>query len=357
MRPIQIGLVDKTQEHKGLVSKSIDDAVAAFNIQIAQHLSKCWSTARPARVVQLEMEDPEVGQAGVWPIILVDDLDKGIGGFHSTEHHRPYAKVAVRDADWTIAASHEILEMLVDPGGNRLEPGPAIICEGGEIKDKAGESEYLLEVCDPCAASEFAYRINGKTWVSDFVTPDYYSCGGASDGRYSFRHNISRPRRVLKGGYIGWVLNEGGAISIEQISYFGDAPTQKVLAPVTLDQTRGHLRSFRAYSDSQTHSMMRESAGKAGSQNKYSSIYSAAAGAKLGASQDGIRWHEHEHWVTYHHDGLIEREIRTDGGEKVTCVEMVKAHEPILRCKGTKHIIKNIGHGPIALDKDLINPQ
>jgi hypothetical protein len=357
MRPIQIGLVDKTQAHKHFVSASIDDAVTAFNVQIAQHLSKCWSRARLASVLKLPMDNPEVGQAGVWPIILVDSLEEGVGGFHSTKHHQPYAKVAVTDADWTISASHEILEMLVDPGGNGLEVGPAVTCEKGQIQDKSGQSEYLLEICDPCAAKEFAYRVNGKIWVSDFVTPDYYSCGGVPDGRYSFRHNIAQPRRVLKGGYIGWVLNDRGDISIGQITYFDAEPKQHVIKSVALDQTKPNLRNFRAYADSHTHSMMHKSAGSVGNQQKYSSVYTAAVGEKPKGNKDSIQWEDHEHWVTYHHDGMIEREVHTKEGAKVTCIEMVKAHEPILRCKGTKHKIKNIGCGPIALDKDLINPQ
>ena len=268
MRPIQIGLVDRTQARKNLVAESIDDAVAAFNIQIAQHLSKCWGNVHPASALKLQMDNPEVGQAGVWPIILVDSLEAGVGGFHSTEHHRPYAKVAVSDAEWTISASHEILEMLVDPGGNGLEAGPAVVCEKGQIKDKPGQSEYLLEICDTCAAKEFAYRINGKTWVSDSVTPDYYSCGGVPNGRYSFRHNIAQPRRVLKGGYIGWVLNNGGDISIEQITYFDAEPMPQIIKSVALDQTKANLRNFRAYADSRTHSMMGKSDGKVRDQQK-----------------------------------------------------------------------------------------
>jgi hypothetical protein len=63
--------------------------------------------------------------------------------------------------------------MLVDPSSQRLQPAQAIKCDGHRIEDDAGQFEYLLEICDPCEAKTFAYKIDG-TWVSHFVTPDFY---------------------------------------------------------------------------------------------------------------------------------------------------------------------------------------
>jgi hypothetical protein len=266
----------------------------------------------------------------------------------------------VRDEYWTIAASHEILEMLVDPSGNQLQVGPAIKCVGGEIQDDPPlESEYLLEICDPCASSKFAYRINGKTWVSDFVTPDFYSCGGVPDGRYSFRHNILQPRHILEGGYIGWIINDNGNVSVKQISYFGASPEQADPDPVVLNPQNPNLRNLRAFADSKHSSKMRDAPAAVYNRGKYSPIYDMAPDGEPQArdKKTAIDWTKSPHWVTYHDDGVIEREICTDSGKKVTCIEMVKAHEPIWRPEGCRHKIKNLGCGPIALDKDLIKPQ
>jgi hypothetical protein len=65
----------------------------------------------------------------VWPVQLVKSLPPGEGGFHLDKHNQPYAKViaAPDDDSWTIDASHETIEMLIDPSGNnrdRRRQGP-----------------------------------------------------------------------------------------------------------------------------------------------------------------------------------------------------------------------------------------
>jgi hypothetical protein len=76
-------------------------------------------------------------------------------------------------AEWTLDASHETIEMLVDPYGNRLQNSTSIEIEKGKIEDGTGESAYLVEACDPCEADKFAYAIQGIE-VSDFLTPHFY---------------------------------------------------------------------------------------------------------------------------------------------------------------------------------------
>jgi hypothetical protein len=58
-------------------------------------------------------------------------------------------------------------------------------------------------VCDPCEASDFAYSVNGIL-VSDFYTPHYFDPVTASGVRYSYTGAITRPRQVLRGGYLSW---------------------------------------------------------------------------------------------------------------------------------------------------------
>jgi hypothetical protein len=54
------------------------------------------------------------------------------GGFHLDKKNQPYAEViGTPDSnDWTLDASHEIVEMLVDPMGNRLQSSQAIEISG-----------------------------------------------------------------------------------------------------------------------------------------------------------------------------------------------------------------------------------
>ena len=66
-----------------------------------------------------------------------------------------------------------------------------------------GRVNFLVEVCDPCEASDFAYSVNG-VFVSDFYTPNYFDPVPAPGVRYSYSGWISAPRQVLYGGYLSW---------------------------------------------------------------------------------------------------------------------------------------------------------
>jgi hypothetical protein len=125
------------------------------------------------------------------------------------KHNQPYAEIigSASSAEWTIDASHEILEMLVDPYGNRLQNSTSIEIVKGKIQDGTGEFAYLVEACDPCEADGFAYAIQGIA-VSDFLTPHFYDPVVTPGTRYSFTGAIKAPRQILKGGYISWVNQE-----------------------------------------------------------------------------------------------------------------------------------------------------
>src|SRR5262249_42939044 len=97
---------------------------------------------------------------------------------------------------WSLTASHEALEMLVDPFGNRLMAGDS-------PKPDQGRVEFLVEVCDPSEAAEYAYTVNGIL-VADFYTPKYFDPVFAPGIRYSFTGAITEPRQVLPGGYLSW---------------------------------------------------------------------------------------------------------------------------------------------------------
>jgi hypothetical protein len=137
---------------------------------------------------------------------LVKTLPPDEGGFHSDKHKQPYSKVIASKSDpsWTVDASHEILEMLVDPYGNRMQSSVAIEVVGGKIKDGTGQFGYLVEACDPCEDNSCAYTINGVA-VSDFITPHFYDPLVTPGTRYSFTGALKGPRQILPGGYISWV--------------------------------------------------------------------------------------------------------------------------------------------------------
>lgn len=85
-----------------------------------------------------------------WPILIQRDIHMNAGGVHLDKSGQPFALVRYSN-QWTLTASHEMLEMSADPFGNRL-------MQSRSVKSGQGRLEYLVEVCDPSEAAEFGYR-------------------------------------------------------------------------------------------------------------------------------------------------------------------------------------------------------
>jgi hypothetical protein len=244
MSVIQVGLVDTT----GALDPALVEATAAaLNIQVMRDLTQFWDVQATVRY----LPNPKSIPVGVWPVLLVAKLPPGEGGVHLTKKNQPYSLVigTPDSSDWTIDASHETLEMLVDPSGNRLQASQAIKIKGDETEDTAGQFEYLVEVCDPCEANQYAYPINGIA-VSDFITPHFYDPVAADNTKYSFNSNITRPRQILPGGYISFTDPQSD--DIEQILFLGPKPVLRNLGPAS-------GASLRSFVDGKTIHLVQES--------------------------------------------------------------------------------------------------
>ncbi|HYV65474.1 MAG TPA: hypothetical protein VE964_04475 [Myxococcales bacterium] len=243
--PIRVGLVDTTNT---VDAETMSAVAAALNVQVTRDLPQAWHVNATVSYLPNKEKIPQ----GVWPVQLVKILPPHEGGFHLTKHHQPYAKVLATPGsnEWTIDASHEILEMLVDSAGNRLQASEAIRILGGDVVDAPGKFEYLVEVCDPCEADEFGYQIDGYA-MSDFITPHYYDYVAVAGTRYSFTGAIKRPRQLLKGGYISFVNLE--LDEVQQILWVDPAhpPVLRNLGPASGD-------SLRAFVESKTHHEVNE---------------------------------------------------------------------------------------------------
>jgi hypothetical protein len=165
---------------------------AALQKQAIRDLGPVWDINSTVDAFAA-LEDVPVGY---WPIIIRDDINTpGAAGVHEDNSGQPFALVHA-DAGWSLTASHELVEMLVDPFGNRLTSGQS-------PKPGQGRAEFLVEPCDPSEAVAFAYTVNGVT-VSDFYTPLYFSTVANQGDRYSHTGAIKSPRQVLRGGYLSW---------------------------------------------------------------------------------------------------------------------------------------------------------
>lgn len=244
MSVIQVGLVDKAGT---LDAQLVQATAAALNIQVMRDLPQFWNVQATVRY----LPDPKKIPVGVWPVFLVAKLPPGEGGVHLDKKNQPYSLVigTPSSADWTIDASHETLEMLVDPQGNRLQTSRAIEIAGKGVQDTTGQFEYLVEACDPCEANGYAYSIDGIA-VSDFITPHFYDPAAVDGTRYSFGGNIKQPRQILPGGYISFINPQTD--EFQQILFLGPKPVLRDLGPA-------NGSNLRAFIDSKTYPLVLKS--------------------------------------------------------------------------------------------------
>ncbi len=190
----QIALVS---ESDALPFEEVAVVAAALQRQVIEHLGPIWDITAIVNAYRRLDDVP----SHYWPVVVVDDAD-GTPGIHEDDRGQPFSLVAF-GSSWSLAASHECLEMLVDPYGKTLHTAPAPTVNSLLPPGSASQVEFLVEVCDPCESEQFAYHIDGIL-VSDFYTPHYLARQAAPGLQYSFNNQISAPREVLDGGYLSW---------------------------------------------------------------------------------------------------------------------------------------------------------
>ena len=184
-----VALVSEVNGHD---ASDVARVTAALQRQAIRDFRQIWQVEATVDAFPLLDDVP----LGYWPMIVRDDIGfRGAAGVHLDKDGQPFALIMMSDS-WSLTASHELLEMLADPFGNRLVPGPS-------PKPGQGRVEYLVEVCDPSEAPQFGYTVN-DVLMSDFYTPRFFDPVKAAGTRYSFTGAITAPRTILKGGYISW---------------------------------------------------------------------------------------------------------------------------------------------------------
>lgn len=190
MNSWKIVLIDQTAEHVVQLDQ-LQPIAAALQQQVDNDFAPVWG-------VRADISAPAPGDAippGAFHVNIVDSIP-GAGGVHLDDQGQPYAE-AVNGPKLSIAISHEVLEMLVDPWGNRFTQGPDI---DPNFPDR--QVFYLVEVGDPCEVT--SYPIDGVL-VSDFVCPSFYD----PDGAFPFDHQKTLtkplPQKVPDGCYISWI--------------------------------------------------------------------------------------------------------------------------------------------------------
>lgn len=137
-------------------------------------------------------EAPPAPTDHLWPILLLahSDAGPGVGGYHYEEGGVPKAKVFVVDCNaarpgwWSVAASHEIVEMLVDRWTN------SAILSGYQ----GGLAAYQMEACDPC--EQYSEAV-GQFAFTEYVLPHYWRQD--APGPYSSLGHCTAPLTAAPG--------------------------------------------------------------------------------------------------------------------------------------------------------------
>jgi hypothetical protein len=174
----------------------IGKAIPALQTQVHQDFAPAWGVDADLVAVPKGSKPPP----GAWWLVILDNSDvAGALGYHDlTGEGLPLGKVFAgtdrkNGLQWTVTASHELLEMLADPDINLA----AYVDQPG-----GGIRLYAYEVCDACEADDLGYRVGG-TLVSDFVYPAWFESFRKAGGtQFDQQGRIEEPFQLLPGGYI-----------------------------------------------------------------------------------------------------------------------------------------------------------
>lgn len=167
----------------------MDALIEAMQAYVDKHVAPVWGT--PATLVKSKGFLP-----GHWALVFLDDADEAnaLGLHELTPDGFPLGKVFVRPILKTgeavsVTASHELVEMLVDPAINMMTTGP----------EPGANVMYAYESADPVEALTFP--VNGLP-MSDFVYPSYFEAfRKPGSTRFDHLRKVQQPFEILEGGY------------------------------------------------------------------------------------------------------------------------------------------------------------
>jgi hypothetical protein len=164
-----------------------DALIAAMQAFVDQYVAPVWGT--PAKLVKSK------GYVkGAWAMVFLDDADQpGALAYHDlTPDGMPQSKVFVKTTldnhDLvSVSASHELVEMLVDPAINMMTTGPDV------------KVMYAYESADP--VEQLSFKVDGIP-MTDFVYPAYFEVfHKAGSVRFDQMNKVNKPFQILSGGY------------------------------------------------------------------------------------------------------------------------------------------------------------
>jgi len=178
-----------------LTDEEIRTAVAAVQIQIRRDFAPIWGVDAQLTFVGRSDTPPKNNE---WIVVLDNSDFGGALGYHDlTSEGLPLGKVfaatdKLNGVPWSVALSHELLELLVDP----------YMILNATTQNGLGYLLYPYEICDACQAPWFSYAINEQR-MSDFLYPAWFGAvyNAAVPTRYDHADCIRRPFGLLPDGF------------------------------------------------------------------------------------------------------------------------------------------------------------
>ena len=164
-----------------------DALIAALQAFVDNDVAPVWGT--PARLVKSSGFVP-----GHWAMVFLDDADQpGALAYHDLTpdglpESKVFVKTTLKNHDLvSVSASHELVEMLVDPAINLMTTGPD------------PKLVYAYESADP--VEQLSYPVRGIA-MTDFVYPSYFEAFHKPGSVQFYRlRKVSKPFQILAGGY------------------------------------------------------------------------------------------------------------------------------------------------------------
>jgi|ERR1700733_529228 len=165
----------------------LDSLIAAMQEYIDTYVAPVWGT--PAKLIKTKGF-----KSGAWAMVFLDSSDQpGALAYHDlTPDDLPVSKVFVKTTLLdkglvSVSASHELVEMLVDPAINMMTTGPD------------PKTTYAYESADPVEESSFPVA---GIQMSDFVYPAYFEVFRKPKSvQFDQMKLVTKPFQILKGGY------------------------------------------------------------------------------------------------------------------------------------------------------------
>jgi hypothetical protein len=170
--------------------------VAALQKQMEQDFVPIWGYPAKLYITDKPKDDE-------WQVVFLDDADAANAlGYHDlTKNGQPISKVFVKTTiaagqKVSVTASHELLEMMIDPGAQMWAQST-----DGRF--------YAYEMCD--AVEDEEYEIDGIP-VSDFVHPAFFeSWHEPRSVQFDHLNKVSQPFQTLQNGY--QIVSDGKSVT------------------------------------------------------------------------------------------------------------------------------------------------